>query len=1385
MLRLYLLIAHLGYFTACSADLGVQVTQANIKPCVGDHCPVIQSYRPIAAYVGETVVASGEGFKPEISILIAGQAVTIEYISDQEARFVMPEGRPGLLKVDLSLDRLSLVSPKLYRLSKDNLFSTASQSEVCDGQSFYNINGELVTGTKKCDANSSDVTVNENMLSSEFVSDSITGSIPTCSNEGESDCILRDSFAAGSNLSIADKLVSGHTVLGVNGNVVLPAITQVNYGIEYGSGSNQFSGTGLGGDVLCTAGGQSSCITSPSYPTMDLSITSGTGLSTANFDTTIRTASNFEFWDSTGLRHVLTGNASLAASNIRSGVEIHGITGIAVFESHTNCNTDGQSGCVSHPSFTAAQVSGGSNKILSGQSLAGVSGNITLPATSVVRSITSYGPSGSSLTGLIANCSTDGQSSCVTSSSYIATQVSGAASKLVSGQTLGGVPGTVVLPTSSQVLTAVSYGASGSQFTGSATAESHSTCTADGGLSCVTDSSYPAALISGAADKILSGQSLAGESGTVGLPTQAAVRSGVNYGIGGSGSTGSLPDCSSDGETTCITSGTYAAGELTGAADKVLSGQTLAGVSGNVTIPSPSNVLTGISYGVGGTQFTGGALLEAHTDCTSDGQIGCVSTASFLAGLTTGAASKIISGQTLAGVSGNVVLPSATDVRDSATYGTNGTGTSGSLALCNSDGETACITHATYTSAQSIGAADKIISGQSLAGIAGNVVVPAASTVRSPVSYGVGGTGSTGTLDTCSSDGELGCIAVTTYRAAETSGAANKIISGQSLAGVNGNFVVPAVSNVLTGAQFGASGTQYTGTAVAESHSNCSSDSAQGCVTTASYPAAEISGASSKMLSGQSLAGENGNISLPAQASVLNSTSYGVGGTGLSGTINDCSANGQDNCYVNSTSSFDAADLSNLSASNIKRGESIAGVTGNFPSASNPLPRYIDSGSTTTTTGSDETDLTNLSTQLVSSGSFEFWDSSGVRRLGSGDTDIIASNVVSGVVFENISLTGSATASTQPPAGVRANVDGPNQVTLTWDDIGSTGYVLVVRQGASVSFTPSNGISYSTGPQGADSIVYVGSSLSYIHTGLTAGSTYHYALFSYESGPVYSTSTTLTQAVSSFCSTLSGSWVLVPGDSDYGVNDFCVMKYEARDIASTATSTPSGTPWISIAASEARNECQSLGPYFDLITNDQWMALVSNLANVGSNWSSSSVGSGNLYSGHNDSDPNMLCAASSDPSLAYVEGDCTAIAAGSGENSESTQRRTSTLSNGEVIWDMGGNAAEWVQAYYYAAERANPATNTTVEFTTVTDGTGLKVKDLIPTNAVKSFWNDSWNSTQGIGMWSGEGSGGTSAMHRGGRYSDGSVAGLFTSMFKYGHSQTATHVGFRCVRLIP
>jgi hypothetical protein len=76
-------------------------------------------------------------------------------------------------------------------------------------------------------------------------------------------------------------------------------------------------------------------------------------------------------------------------------------------------------------------------------------------------------------------------------------------------------------------------------------------------------------------------------------------------------------------------------------------------------------------------------------------------------------------------------------------------------------------------------------------------------------------------------------------------------------------------------------------------------------------------------------------------------------------------------------------------------------------------------------------------------------------------------------------------------------------------------------------------------------------------------------------------------------------YILVPGDTDYGTSDFCVMKYEAKFGDKGAEPRAAGVlarGLISQTISQA--SCRNLGPGYALMNNAEWMTIAANVANV-------------------------------------------------------------------------------------------------------------------------------------------------------------------------------------------
>lgn len=251
-------------------------------------------------------------------------------------------------------------------------------------------------------------------------------------------------------------------------------------------------------------------------------------------------------------------------------------------------------------------------------------------------------------------------------------------------------------------------------------------------------------------------------------------------------------------------------------------------------------------------------------------------------------------------------------------------------------------------------------------------------------------------------------------------------------------------------------------------------------------------------------------------------------------------------------------------------------------------------------------------------------------------------------------------------------------------------------------------------------------------------------------------------------------FIRVPGSITYGTSDFCVMKYEAKQASATVPiSTPTDLPWVSItqtnAIAYAPNVAGCTGCH--LISEAEWMTIAQNVLSVPSNWSGGAVGSGYIYSGHNDGTPAAALAADASDSNVY---------SGTGQSSPSNQRRTLTLTNNEVIWDFAGNVWEWTAGQTTGGHPAGMASWTWYEWTAVSGGT-------FAVNPFPSSIGDSnsntWNSAQGVGrIWGLTIDATLRGFMHGGAWNNNITAGVLALALDGQPSASAGDVGFRASR---
>jgi len=278
-------------------------------------------------------------------------------------------------------------------------------------------------------------------------------------------------------------------------------------------------------------------------------------------------------------------------------------------------------------------------------------------------------------------------------------------------------------------------------------------------------------------------------------------------------------------------------------------------------------------------------------------------------------------------------------------------------------------------------------------------------------------------------------------------------------------------------------------------------------------------------------------------------------------------------------------------------------------------------------------------------------------------------------------------------------------------------------------------------------------------------------------------------------------FVHVPGDSLYGTGDFCVMKYDAK-CASTAdlttgiapahadacsgesggdyygtyknntagcycssanskniVSVASGFPIAYIAqddgtANDAKSYCEANG--WHLITNNEWMTIARNAEKLGSNWCDSNgtncgftpgQSGKKLASGHNDN-TNEAAAGGDTGSAIIASTDDSQACYGTTTNGSNTcggtgsQKRTLTLSNGEVVWDMAGNVWQWTDNTVLRKDQPDSATSGTpdVGFGWTDFSSGSTTRILVNNGQSASMGYDvvrpsnaTWNANQGVG----------------------------------------------------
>lgn len=282
-------------------------------------------------------------------------------------------------------------------------------------------------------------------------------------------------------------------------------------------------------------------------------------------------------------------------------------------------------------------------------------------------------------------------------------------------------------------------------------------------------------------------------------------------------------------------------------------------------------------------------------------------------------------------------------------------------------------------------------------------------------------------------------------------------------------------------------------------------------------------------------------------------------------------------------------------------------------------------------------------------------------------------------------------------------------------------------------------------------------------------------------------------------------FIVVPGSPTYGTSDFCVMKYEAkaddngdgigdtnRDTGSRTwpggtypisasrklVSTAAGYPVASISQdvlvplASAADTVKDCPTGCHLISEAEWMTIAQNVLSVASNWSSGVVGTGYIFSGHNDTVPAGALEGDSNDLNGY---------SGTGQSTPSSQLRTLRLTNGETIWDFAGNVWEWSSGQVSTGQPSGMASWNWYEWTSLSGGTFT----VNPFPAGTGLTNaSSWNSTNGIGTVYGLTSNSSvRGFSRGGGFVYGNaLSGLLAINFSASPSSGYSDISFRIAK---
>jgi hypothetical protein len=318
---IFLWMVLLAQFTACQKLTRVYSMKSSGLKLVTDMR--VDTILPLVAKPGDVISLTGSGFVSSTVLYIGDEEVALYDVTDTSAKFKMPTlSRSGVFEVSVSASGSSSKGSVeeaakfvMVDLVGDGIpIYMANASDICLGQKFRNALGDLITGTRICE------TIDKQNL-------------PDCSSSGESSCYIDGVTIKAAKLTNFDatKILTGTTIIGISGTAPLPPADCTSNAQMGCVSTASFIAADyaqiLAGNIKVgvTIGGVAGNYPSATYPLPGASAMAD--LTSATFSSQIKSPTAFEYWDSSGVRHVGAGDADILASNIAASASIFGVTG--------------------------------------------------------------------------------------------------------------------------------------------------------------------------------------------------------------------------------------------------------------------------------------------------------------------------------------------------------------------------------------------------------------------------------------------------------------------------------------------------------------------------------------------------------------------------------------------------------------------------------------------------------------------------------------------------------------------------------------------------------------------------------------------------------------------------------------------------------------------------------------------------------------------------------------------------------------------------------------------------------------------------------------------------------------------------------------------------